>query len=441
MLRGSKALKRLDGKSVKNLKQEIGGNPRAMELLDKIAHEEFKEREFTWKQLKDLFPEMLERMIREKSEADDFTPLFLDKLFSYLTKSQRLLADILSIYRNPVPKEAVEAHNVSIERQDRRKLVDFSLLECIDTEGKRDLYYVHRLTAQYLLAQMEPGVKNNYNVRAAKYFEGISTGEGKKYLENDIESRWHYLQAGEWDKAAEITFELEKYLTLHGFPQWSMELLRELEIARLNITNQLVTYGQIGNLYQHFGEYDNSINFYKKAYEIAKKSNDPRNSATALHQIGYIYQDQGRYNEALRQYEKGRKSFEEMGAQKGLAAALHQIGRIYEEKGDYDEALRQYQQSLEIAEKIGDIPGMALHIGQMGKVYLIKKEYPKALKLSLQSLMIFLELGSPKAEIVIRNILDIREHLPEEQFNALLKEFDLEPGLFDKSETEAEDQQ
>jgi hypothetical protein len=44
--------------------------------------------------------------------------------------------------------------------------------------------------------------------------------------------------AGEWDSAAEITFSLEDYLTLHGFPQRSMELLMELDIKKLNETNR-----------------------------------------------------------------------------------------------------------------------------------------------------------------------------------------------------------
>jgi hypothetical protein len=107
MLGKSSALKRLDSQSVKNLRLEIGGNPRALELLDQIAYKEFKKRDFTWDQLKDLIPELQERIIQKKGTEDDFTPLFLDKLFSYLAGPQRQVLDILSIYRNPVPVEAI----------------------------------------------------------------------------------------------------------------------------------------------------------------------------------------------------------------------------------------------------------------------------------------------------------------------------------------------
>jgi len=35
--------------------------------LDKIAYEEFEQRGFTWQQLKDLIPELQERIIQKKS--------------------------------------------------------------------------------------------------------------------------------------------------------------------------------------------------------------------------------------------------------------------------------------------------------------------------------------------------------------------------------------
>jgi tetratricopeptide (TPR) repeat protein len=379
MLRGSKALKRMDLKSIKNLGREIGGNPRGIELLDKIAHEEFRRKNFSWDQLKELIPELHERIIQKPGAGDDFTPLFLDKLFTYLSKPQALLLDILAIYRNPVPEPAIKAHQVSMKKADRGKLKDLSLLECIDAPGE-NLYYVHRLTAHYLLSRMEKAVENKYHLQAAQYFENLQTEEGKVEIYDLIEARWHYLQVGEWDKAADITFSLENYLTLHGFPQWSMELLQELDIKKLDKAHQLVTYGRIGSLYQDFGKYDKSIDFHKKAYEIAKRNNDLKNSATALHQIGMIYEDKGDYDEALKQYQKSLKIKEEIGNIKGVSASLHQIGVIYQYKGDYDEALKQYQKAGKIFEKIGDINGMANSFGQIGRIYEEKGNYDKALK-------------------------------------------------------------
>ncbi|HLP47403.1 MAG TPA: tetratricopeptide repeat protein [Candidatus Kapabacteria bacterium] len=386
MLWNGKALKRLDGKSIETLQHEIGGNPRALELLDRIAHIKFNRRNFSWEELEKLIPGLRRRIIDERSAGDDFTPLFLSKLIEYLTPAQRLIMEVLSIYRNPVMEEAMTVQGAETEWEDHIRLSDLSLLECIQEEDGH-LYYVHRLTAQYILDAMETGVRNKYHLQAGQYFEGIQDEEGGGYVEYYIESRWHYLQAGEWDRGAKITFSLEGYLTLHGFPQRSMELLMELDIKKLNEMNQLVTFGRIGTLYQGFGEYDKSIDFYQKASEIAQNNKNPKNEAAALHQIGMIYQD----------------------------------------KGDYDAALTQYQKSLEINEKIGDIKGMAISMGQMGNLYFNQNQFETAMKLFCRAFVIFTKIGAPYANQAKNDIARCREKMPEEQFMAILKE--LEEGV------------
>ncbi|MGD2092498.1 MAG: tetratricopeptide repeat protein [Candidatus Aminicenantes bacterium] len=423
ILGSSQALKRMDLKSFEKLNREIGGNPRGIELLDKIAYEEFRQKDFTWTQLKELIPELHERIIRKAGPGDDFTPLFLDKLFTYLTKPQGLLLDILSIYRGPVPEPAIKAHGPGLKKPDRKKLVDLSLLECMDAPGE-DLYYVHRLTAHYVLSLMEEPVEKKYHTRAAQYFEKLKDEEGKVDLYDQIEARWHYLQAGDWDKAAEITFDLEEDLTLHGFPQRSMELLRELEFDRLSEDNQAVAYDRIGSLYFNFGEYDTALSYYEKSLKIDEERNHIKGVSSSLHQVGRISQEKGDYDEALKQYQKALEISEKIGDIKGVSSSLHQVGMIYQDKGDYDEALKQYQKSLEIKEKIGDIPGLALSMGQMGNLYSQKKEFANALEFFIRAFLIFTKIGSPYANQARKDIEKTRENLTEKQFHDILKKFE-----------------
>jgi tetratricopeptide (TPR) repeat protein len=102
---------------------------------------------------------------------------------------------------------------------------------------------------------------------------------------------------------------------------------------------------------------------------------------------------------------------------------------IYQDKGGYDAALTHYQKSLDIKEKIGAIAGTASSMGQMGQVLSIKGQHNDALKRCLQSYLIFVKLESPKAAIVKGFINTIRENLPENQFNAILNQFNLTPEM------------
>ena len=84
-----------------------------------------------------------------------------------------------------------------------------------------------------------------------------------------------------------------------------------------------------------------------------------------------------------------------------------------------------FQQSLEIAEKIGDIAGMAISMGQMGALYLKQNQCETALKPLFQSFAIFNKIGSPYANQAKNNIARCREKMTEEQFKAILKEFEM----------------
>jgi tetratricopeptide (TPR) repeat protein len=428
-----------------------------------VAREEFGERDFTWDQLKGLMPGLRERLLQKQTSDDDFTPLFLDRLVGYLSKSRRKLLNALSVFRIPVGDEALKSLGVEMDPKSRRQLEDLSLLENLRDEG---LYYVHRLTAHFLSVKMGPATRKRFHIRAAEYFEGIRDEEGKKYIEYVIESRHHFLEAGEWDRAAEITFDIENYLTLHGYPRDSFEMLREFDDKAVNEKNRSGLLHQLGILYQGFGAYDEALTHYRQSMKISEKIGDIKGVSLSLHQIGMIYQEKGAYDEALNHYRQSMEIKEKIGDIQGVSLSLHQIGMIYQEKGAYDEALNLYRQSMEIKEKIGDIKGVssslhnigaiyqykgaydealthyrqsmeikekigdivgaALSYAQMGTLHFAKEEFEPALKLFIRAFLVFAKVGSPDAEKAAGDIASVREKLPEKRFDEILAEFGLE---------------
>ena len=393
MVFNGKALGRLAGKAIASLKEKIGGSPRAIELLDTIAREEFGTREITWQMLAGLFPELEQRLLEEHHKDDFFAPLFLNKLLGYLGEEERRVLDRVAIFRVAVAEAGPLALGAAIDRKIRRKLADLSLLEYRANDG---LYYCHRLTAGYVLDRLAENVKKDFHRAAAGYYKEIKDDKGVGYVEYYIEARWHYLQGQAWDEAAQITFALERYLTVHGYPFQSFDLLQEIAEKPLSEWNRANIHHLYGTLFQDFGKYEDALEHYLKARDLMEKLGDEQSFSHALHQVGIIYHMKGDYDAALEQYQKSLEIAEKIGDIKGVAESLHQVGMIYQEKGEYDAALGQYRKSLEIRDKIGDIKGKAESLHNIGAIYQEKGDYEAALDQYQKSLEIAEKIGDIK---------------------------------------------
>jgi tetratricopeptide (TPR) repeat protein/GTPase SAR1 family protein len=378
MLLNSKALKHLDEKSTETLCQDIGGSPWVLELLDQVAYQEYKQGDFTWEQIKESILGAREQMIQKKAGEQDFIHLLLETLLCSLDKPQRKLLDVLAVYGNLVPGEAIAAHHVVMKEEDRAKLADLSLLECIDWEGK-ELYTVHDLTAQYLVETMNETQRKKYHRTAAQYFEAFPEEEGKLYLHNRIEARRHYLQARQWERAAELTADLSPYLMERGYLVCAVELLRELEMKKLSEKNRAEIHSCLGSIHVELSEYENALSRCTAALEIAKKIKDLKSIASYMNQIGNIYYKEGDFDYAFGQYRQALEISDKIGDYKEMAYSLHQIGIIHQFQGNYDAAFDNVKKSLEIKEKIADTLGIAKSLLQIGIFYYYKRDYDAAL--------------------------------------------------------------
>jgi tetratricopeptide (TPR) repeat protein len=374
----SKALKQLDEKSTETLCLEIGGSPWVLELLDRVVYQACKQGNFTWEQIKESIPGAREPMIQMKTGEQDFIHLLLETLLRSLDKPRRILLDVLAVYGNPVPADAIAAHHVVMNEENRAKLTDLTLLECMDWEGK-ELYSVHGLTARYLLETMKESEKKKYHQTAAQYFAAIPEEKGKLYIHNRLEARRHYLQARQWDKAAEITIDLCPYLMERGYLVFAEELPRELARKKLSEKNRAEIHGCMGSIYLELSKYEKALSRYTAALEIAKKIKDLKSTSKYMYQIGSIYYKKGDFDTALGQYCQALEISDKIGDDKGKANSLHQVGVIQQIKGNYEAAFDNVKKSLEIKEKIADTLGIAKSLLQIGMFYYDKRDYDAAL--------------------------------------------------------------
>jgi tetratricopeptide (TPR) repeat protein len=376
----------------REIHQKLGGHPRALELLESYIKNE--KAEWSTVNLK----------IKDVVEIEVNHNLLMDMLWEKLDTEERHVLKVASIFRRQISLLGLTVVT-GFKKEETKTFVD--TLNALSLAYVEDSScYIHRLTSNFVQStKMNQNEIKQINIQTAKYYNNITVDKGKRYIENDMEARWHYLEAEEWDQAVEVTFCMESYLTSKGYPQLSLELFNEFYEKDISEKNKSILYHGIGNLYFGFGRFDGALKHYEKSLEICDKIGDMKSASESLHNIGTIYQDKGDYDTALKKYEKARETFEKFDDIKGISYCLHSIGNIYYLKSDYDTALKQYEKARKTLEKIDDIKGVCYSLAQIATIHKDRGDYDKALNQYKKLLKIFEESGDIKDVSTILHLI------------------------------------
>jgi tetratricopeptide (TPR) repeat protein len=143
-------------------------------------------------------------------------------------------------------------------------------------------------------------------------------------------------------------------------------------------------YNALGNLEKEKGDYDLSLEYFKKLLEIRLEilEDDHKDIGDSYNNIGEIYQKKNDFKQALEFYQKAfqirQKHFPQNHPQ--LANSYKNIATAYEYLNNFDQALENYNQSLKIYENSASpqycIIGITLK--SVGSIYENKKQYQQA---------------------------------------------------------------
>jgi len=211
-------------------------------------------------------------------------------------------------------------------------------------------------------------------------------------------------------------------------------LIRE-EILGLEHPDTAKSYNNIGFVYNDIGDYNKALEYYYKALDIWEKKLglEHPNTATSYNNIGLVYDNISDYNKAL---EYHNKALEIRKKALGLehpdtAKSYNNIGSVYNNIGDYNKALEYYNKALEVLEKVLGLehPNTATSYNNIGSVYKNTDNYNKAIeyyKTSLEIRKKILGLEHPDIAQSYNNISTVYDDIGDytkalEYYNKALK--------------------
>ncbi|MCK5559288.1 MAG: tetratricopeptide repeat protein, partial [Thermoplasmata archaeon] len=367
-------------------------------------------------------------------EHHDLNKYLRAEIFSGLSKPEKKLLDMISVFRYPVFSEAFFI-DTAIDHECIDALVDKSLLQ-ETTSG----YDAHELIREFFYRRLTPHLIAQYHTEAAKYYNSqleerrlADAGDLIHIAQAALEAQHHHLQAGNYENAAALVVEHAEGLISKGFTEELNSNLTRIqpEVIPENVWAELLIHK--GHILTVNGQWDNALSCYQNSLEICDKLGDHCGLARAYNGSGAIYFHKGNLDKAMEFYQKGlecseaekdeqnssklysnialvhwrngelaraqelmRKSLflaEKLGDRQGIARSYNNLGIIYWEQQEYDDAIVAYKKSLKLSEILGDKHTITILYNNLGEAYKLKGMVKRAEEFYRKSLELSTELG------------------------------------------------
>lgn len=267
----------------------------------------------------------------------------------------------------------------------------------------KDGYYeIHPLVRSFSYEKLVDKIGTHEN--AANYF--ISKREKNLDLSLEEKILYHLTKAENWESIADIIEKIGEALIKLGQLGLLLDILTKLEV---NGVKRDIFNIYLGDIHQIRCEWNDAINYYKKAEE---SSTNNYIIAESIIKYGEILFRKGDYSDSLKVFENGYEFSKTNSLKKELARSLNDIGLVHYEFDKLDLAKKIFNDALKIREEIGDINGICSTNNNIANIYDKKGKYHKAIEIHTKNIKIATETNDRIAlGVYVTNISSVlRKH-------------------------------
>jgi tetratricopeptide (TPR) repeat protein len=315
----------------------------------------------------------------------------------------------IAVYRIP---ETIDAFLSVEEFTDIDEVLNSLINKFLVNEIGVDTYNVHEIIRDYCLSDVrKKKILRNYYKSAAEYY--LSKDANPESL---LEASYHYIEAGEHEKSAEIVINnandfidkgfwnkieapLKDAIKTFGKRRHDRNALYVVGLAHLRIGNFYLMRGDLnsalehaekskgafarigggkkfdlhtlfGSIYLDMDEVDESMEHYQKSLNFAEKGDDSSGKAVAYLNIGNVYFSEGNKTRALELYLDSLKFFEDHDDAKNAAVTCDNIALYYSDLNDYDKAYDFIKKSIRLYKETGATYHIANAYSTYAMIYL-----------------------------------------------------------------------
>ncbi len=320
----------------------------------------------------------------------------VDWSFDLLPETEKILWERLSVFSSGWSLEAAEKicsddvlEEIEIvmllQNLSEKSIVIFDeknerykMLETIRQYGEeklKDRIDFENISAKYINFYIETAVEAN------KKLTGLEVKSGMTVLENEagnIEKCLKILvEKGSSDESLRLSGAMGKYWYSRGHISEGMRWL-DIVIENNSDTDSFLKASamlQAGNLSRHSGEYEKSLNYYRRSLKIYEDADHSTGIANAYSYIGCVLIEQGKFDEAIELFEQSLKIYKDENNIDGIAQILNNIGNaLIRGKGDLKKIVEINEEGLALSRKAGNKNLIFSSLSNLGNILMLDTE-------------------------------------------------------------------
>ncbi|CAN5263649.1 hypothetical protein BH09BAC5_BH09BAC5_07400 [soil metagenome] len=142
---------------------------------------------------------------------------------------------------------------------------------------------------------------------------------------------------------------------------------------------------------------DSAMNYYLRALELAKNTNDKIVEGNALNNLGNCYKLKNKLSDAKDYYEDALVVREQIKDSTGIAATLSNLGSVYQQRGDFKKAIEYYYRALPIKEREGNQNAIVSTLNNVANAYVDMNKPEMALEVLKRIQVLAREIGNNRS--------------------------------------------
>ena len=273
------------------------------------------------------------------------------EIYSTITEDERTVLEALSMFRHPVPMDALpDIDNSVVMGLKNRALV-------VEQEGG---IWVHDLLREFFSSHLGPEARKSHHLLAAAYCDKNPAAEWK------LEALYHLVGAEAWAESRRVALANAAELAA-DFPEETLALITRIptDDAVSHRENAELMFMR-GQLHEQVGKEETALADFERSLSLLESEEDVPKRALVLEAQARLQSEVRRWSEALSDHEKALHIYEKAGDSAGQTREWLSIGGVLRRKGDLAKARKAYETALALATKHEDRPSEAACLNNIG---------------------------------------------------------------------------